>query len=174
MSRAENAPMSHFLPEARYRDAAISRSSGGNSGVLTFTPMPMTTQKPPGVVQPSVKMPQSLRPPRSTSFGHLMDTSSSGQASRQRHSATAAQEVRLTVFSGGQSGRQSIDRYSPPSGERKLRPSRPRPAVCSLAQSTVPSGAPCAASFLRALLVESMLRAYSTGAARSASSRVKP
>ena len=59
---------------------------------------------------------------------------------------------------GASSGllRSSTDPYSPsPAGDWKLRPMRPRPAVCRRAITAVPLGAPWAARFLHTVLVES-------------------
>ena len=72
-----------------------------------------------------------------------------------RHTATAAMGVMLRASSAGQPGRSSMDRYSPPGGERKVRPFLPRPALWAAAMYTVPSGAPWAASCLILVLVES-------------------
>ena len=72
-----------------------------------------------------------------------------------RHTATAAMGVILRASSAGQPGRSSMDRYSPPGGERKVRPFLPRPVLWAAAMYTVPSGAPWAASCLILVLVES-------------------
>ena len=51
-------------------------------------------------------------------------------------------------------GRSSTEKVSPArDGEVQVRPSRPRPACCSSATSTVPSGAPSAAAATRSELV---------------------
>ena len=46
-----------------------------------------------------------------------------------------------------------MERYSPPSGETKPRPSRPRPLVCFAAKSVNPSGTPLAARPFKSVLV---------------------
>ena len=69
---------------------------------------------------------------------------------------TAAMGVRGSRSSGVPSGRHSTERYRPsPSGDSKLRPMRPRPAVCRRAITAVPLGAPWAARLLHTVLVES-------------------
>ena len=64
----------------------------------------------------------------------------------------------MSVTSAGDSsGRSRADRYSPlPLGDRKARPFRPLPPVCSSATATRPSGAPAMARRLHSVLVESM------------------
>ena len=57
----------------------------------------------------------------------------------------------------GRAGRSSTENRRPlPAGEVQRRPSRPRPAVCASAITTVPSGAPLFARVLASTLVDSI------------------
>ena len=139
-------------------DVAVSRSSAGNSrGRATFSPMPSTAQ--PSWGRPSTRMPASLRPSTSTSLGHLI-AQSAGHAPR-----TPPRRPRA--------GASSAARAAPPTSARRARrapPSAalpPRPAVCSSAVTSVPCGAPAAASALRALVGGVGSRGGGRGACRS-------
>ena len=54
----------------------------------------------------------------------------------------------------GSGGRSTADRYSPPGGDAHTRPSRPRPAFCASAITTVPCCAPARASRAASSFVE--------------------
>ena len=77
-------------------------------------------------------------------------------ASTASATATAASVVISAASCAGRRGRSSALMYSPPpGGEKKLRPRRPRPAVCDAAMSTSPSASPASAACRASALVES-------------------
>ena len=106
---------------------------------MTLTPIPSTTR--PSVA--SARMPATLRPPTSTSFGCLSSAASPVTASiAVRHRARR----RATVSSGqraGSTARPQLDESSRlvPAGDLPAAPEPPRPSVCSSATATAPSGA---------------------------------
>lgn len=89
--------------------------------------------------------------------------------SAARQAATAAIAVRRTAWRRPISGRNRMLRYSPPWGEKKLCPPRPRPADCAWAISTSPSGAPFSARARRAAFVPGKRSTTSTRKALAAS-----
>ena len=119
--------------------------------------MPMTTWSTPlPDSDASVRMPASFRPSSTRSLGHLIRTGAPVMRWMAMAAETAAMGVRGSRSSGVPSGRHSTERYRPsPSGDSKLRPMRPRPAVCRRAITAVPLGAPWAARLLHTVLVES-------------------
>src|SRR6266540_6844884 len=108
------------------------------------------------------------------SFGHLQVVGTP-HASRQAW-AMAAPAARLIrgASTGASFGRRSTDTSKEDPGvETQVRPSRPRPASCWFATTTVHSGAPSSAKRRRSELVESVTSRKRTGpsswAARTAS-----
>ena len=83
-------------------------------------------------------MPDIFFPPSSRSLGHFMSGETPQTSSMAAQAARAPAQLSREAFSGGNSGRHSMERYSPPGGEEKLRPSLPRPPVCLKAATTVP------------------------------------
>ena len=138
-SRASSAASTSSVPARPAGDAAsevaMSRSSAGKSsaGVLTLRPMPSTAQ--PSCGRPSTRIPASLRPSSSTSFGHLIWHSA---GTRLGHRHRGGQRQRL----GAGRGAPPTSAAPSPGGASQVRPWRPRPAVCSLAVTSVPCGAP--------------------------------
>ena len=93
-------------------------------------PIPTTQAGPLGVSTRSARMPQSLRPPTITSFGHF---STAGRpATARMPSATAIPASRGIQVQRGDSipsGWTSTDMAMlVPGGAVQVRPSRPRPA----------------------------------------------
>src|SRR6185295_547544 len=106
----------------------------------------------------STSIPHIFRPDASTSFGHLISAGTWKPSSSVSPTATAAASVNTVDWAARIAGRTITDRYRPsPGGEDQLRPRRPRPAVCSPANTQVPSGAPDAAISFAASLVEATL-----------------
>ena len=139
------------------RYPATCAASGEKVCSWTLMPMPMTTAGPLCVGTSSVRMPLTLRPAQTRSFGHLMPQSSPAARRTARAPATAASAGTVISRSSGSVGRSRYDRYSPtPAGEENERPSRPRPAVCRSAITAAPDGAPASASSLTRLFVESV------------------
>ena len=139
--------------------AARSRSSGGRSSSRTATlmPIPMTAQPSPG--RPSTRMPASLRPASRTSLGHLIVTGSAESCP-----ATSATARPARSGSSGSGPRITSDAISArPGGADQVRPCRPRPAVCSRAVTSVPCGAPPAASSRACVFVDSVRRRWTRG-----------
>lgn len=151
--RGTGSPSSKIAP-------AMSRISGAKppSGSRRFSPMPTTMKSTPPVSMSalaSVRMPTHLRPARYTSFTHLMTRCLPHSDSSARHTATAAALVMRAASPIGSALRTTIVRYSPvPCGDTKLRPRRPRPAVWQSDTTSVPCGAPAAASSFAVRFVE--------------------
>lgn len=122
-------------------------------------PMPgMTQARPPAASgAASVRMPQTLRPRRKTSFTHLMPAASPEARSMARAAATAqAGVMSLAAVTAGKRGLSSREKYTPqPAGEKKRCSPLPRPAICAPAMTAVNSGAPERASAARTVFVES-------------------
>jgi hypothetical protein len=137
-------------------------SGGGSSltSVDTFRPMPTTTASPTA----SARIPPSLAGPASTSFGHFSRASTLAAARTAEATDTPASSGSQPRRAGGTvSGRTSRENVrAARGGDTQLRPIRPRPAVCSSAASTTPSGAPAAARASRSALVEPVEASTST------------
>jgi hypothetical protein len=117
--------------------------------------MPITAQ--PSCGRPSSRIPLSLRPSIQMSFGHLMPQRAAANASQA--SATATGTPSGSSASRRVRSRTSTDTSSAlPGGADHVRPCRPRPALCSAAVTTVPSGAPASASSRARAFVESVTR----------------
>ena len=141
-------------------EVAVSASSGGNSAVDTFSPMPSTAQ--PSWGRPSTRIPASLRPSIHTSLGHLISQRTGASSSTASQTATAAASG--SSASCASSSRTTSDMSTAlPAGAVHERPWRPRPALCSEAVTSVPCGAPAAARSLARALVESVSRAWARG-----------
>src|SRR5580765_2129238 len=101
-------------------------------------------------------MPPSFLMPRYRSFGHLRRTRTPTADSMPSASATPAAIVVKDIARGGSidcDGARTIETYSPlPGGEYHLCPRRPRPAVCSSANTTAPSESDAAASFVDSIV----------------------
>ena len=105
-------------------------------------PMPTTSELTvpvsPSMVA-SVRMPHSLRPFISTSFTHLICGVKPAVCSMARTTAIAAEMVTNDRCDSGSVGCSRMVMYTPVSaGETNVRPSRPRPPVCSSANSVKP------------------------------------
>ena len=136
---------------SRCRGARAGRSSSRSA---TLRPIPITAH--PSCGRPSTRMPATLRPSSHTSFGHLTAVRSGPPMTASTVSATAT-----PVASGSSRGgsRMTTEQSSArPAGATHTRPCRPRPAVCSAAVTTVPWGAPAAASSRARTFVESIRR----------------
>ena len=85
-ARAPTPPAADRAPS----EVAIARSSGGkaSSSTATLRPIPSTTQ--PSWGRPSARMPATLRPSSSTSFGHLIALVRPAASKRSATSATAS------------------------------------------------------------------------------------
>src|SRR5580693_1325924 len=127
---------------------------GGSSdgSVDTLTPIPITTASPLA----SARMPASLAGPTSTSFGHFSWASTAATARTPAATATPASSGSQPSRARGMvAGRSSTEKVrAARGGEVQVRPSRPRPARCSSAASTAPSGSPASARTSRSALVE--------------------
>ena len=101
-------------------------------------------------------MPASLRSPTSTSLGHLRRTSSSANGPSAPATATPASNGNQPHEPAATSlGRSSTEKVSPErAGAAQIRSSRPRPAVCDSATSTVPDSAPARADAASSALVD--------------------
>src|SRR5580765_8277475 len=112
--------------------------SWGRSGACTFTltPIPSTTRP----LRASARMPAVLRPPTRMSFGSLIP--GARPVTRAIASAPASPATRVSsgsrAVSTGGSSRSEKSRLTP-GGDSQLRPSRPRPSVCSSVSATAPS-----------------------------------
>ena len=134
---------------------ARSRSSGGKSHTrnATFSPIPATAQ--PACGRPSTRIPATLRPSTSTSFGHLIRAGEPGP----RAVTTSATATPATSGSNRGGSRITIEQSSArPGAAVHVLPWRPRPADCSAAVTTVPCGAPEAASSRARALVDPITR----------------
>jgi hypothetical protein len=145
--------------------------SGGNSSgaVDTFSPTPTTTM--PSAA--SARIPASLPTAddgvpgtvtASTSFGHLSVAWTPLTSRIVVTTATPVSSGSQPHRAGGTgSGRSSRENMSAAcGGETQARPRRPRPAVCSSAASTSPSGAPSCARSSRSALVDPVWAADSS------------
>ena len=73
--------------------------------------------------------------------------------------------VAVWALAAGSGGRSTTEQYTPlPAGLAKLRPSRPRPAVCPPASTSVPWAVPSSASSFAVRLVLSNVSYSCTGA----------
>jgi len=160
------------MPSSRYsRDtdapsacsdvAARPPAEAGNwlGAVATLRPVPITTADPSGVC--SARIPASLRPPTSTSLGHLSIASTHPVDRTADATATPVSSVSQPRRAAGTTaGRSRTEKVSDAPGSLDQdRPSLPRPAVCSSATSTCPSGLPGSATARasRSALVEPVL-----------------
>ncbi len=141
-------------------------AAGG--AAMRFIPIPITTA--PACC--SARMPASLPPPASTSFGHFSRASTPAAARTAAAAATPASSGSQPLRAGGTgSGRSSTEQASAAPGTvTQPRASRPRPAVCASAASTVPSGAPPAAAASRSALVDPVDATMTGGRHRPAAS----
>src|SRR5690606_9974010 len=110
----------------------VAVGTGSSSAVMrVLNPEPITTPVPPG--SSSERMPQILRPPTSTSLGHLNPTVRPGRA---RPIAAAIETPAITgnqpsrsgagTVPSGNRGRSSTDTATAaPGGAVQARPSRP-------------------------------------------------
>ena len=167
-SRARSASSAAAFGSASRRSSAASSSAStastssrpsvpafGTSGgaAETLTPIPTTAQ--PSWGRPSTSTPATLRPSTWTSLGHFTRAPSparSATASPARSESRASNSRRISEHS-------SAD----PSGACQWRPWRPRPAVCRPVVTSVPCGAPVAASSRARRFVESISRWCSRG-----------
>ena len=120
--------------------AGVSASAGNCASVCeTFTPMPSTTR--PSTA--SARIPATLRPPTSTSFGCLTVVRRPVSDVDRLRDCRAGDERELGSRAGGTGGSSTIEKSRlVPAGACHVRPSRPRPSVCSPVAATAPSGAP--------------------------------
>ena len=100
----------------------------------------MTTASPDA----SARIPPSLAGPARTSFGHLSCASTEATERTAAVTATPASSGSQPRRAGGTPcGRSRSENVrAARGGDTQARPSRPRPALCSSAASTAPSGAP--------------------------------
>ena len=123
--------------------ATAPRATSRGIGLDTFTPTPNPTHCTASPCQrPSHRIPASFRSPSSTSFGHLRRVSAR-PSNPSTASATASPTRTDSTPSSARDGRISRPSQTPPRGECHVRPSRPRPAVCSSAITRLAAGAPC-------------------------------
>src|SRR5450755_822007 len=124
-SPAANGARGTVCPVTLSALVATWASSGGKSAAaaLRLTPMPSTTKwTRSGSAESSVRMPATLRPPTSKSFGHLM-SAGTPNARRDSATATAARSVSSGARCGGNSGRSTKEQYRfRCRGEDQLRP----------------------------------------------------
>ncbi len=147
--------------------ASAPGPAGGSSpgSVDTLRPTPTTTASPAA----SARIPASFRAGRaSTSFGHFSRVGTPVTAVTAEATATpASSESQPRRASGTAAGRTSRENVSAArGGDTQVRPIRPRPAVCSSAASTTPSGAPASARASRSALVEPVRSSTSTACHR--------
>ena len=88
-----------------------------------------------------------------------LSSKESGSSKSKQEGQGGDEKKNKPVFSAGETAlftrgiwRETLNKEEP--GDRNVRPSRPRPALWRSAMSTVPLGAPCAASSLASVLVE--------------------
>ncbi len=155
-------------PVASASDVARSVSSGGSAVSLTLSPMPTTTwpTRSPSLAI-SVRMPAIFLggsgwgvprgPQRVTSCTSLGHFSCGFTPNGAIAAATAAPASRVSggTSTGGRCGRSSTEnvRFAP-GVACQLRPSRPRPPVCSSVITTSPSAAPARPRAAATSLVE--------------------
>ncbi|MPN39421.1 hypothetical protein SDC9_186949 [bioreactor metagenome] len=160
ISAARRLRISFGCPEAPNTDEAIEDNSSGNplSGMVIFTPIPTTAKSNPPLssdIEASVSIPQIFLPSIQISLTHLICVSRPDSCSTAPATATAAAVVSRDDTETGILGRSRMLIYTPvPPGEKKLLPFRPRPAVCSSATITLPSGSPERASFFASSFVD--------------------
>ena len=128
----------HLLHARARRRAPRHRSSGGNSTAQHVQPDPQ--HRPPLLpAGPRPGSPPTLRPPSQTSFGHLISVA-----------ADASRPPRRPRRSGSSGSSSRSDQRHQHRAARRRHPLAalrgPRPAVCSSAVTSVPCGAPAAAS----------------------------
>jgi hypothetical protein len=139
-------------PRAR-RDVAGSAVSGSSDGAAdTFRPTPTITASPTA----SARIPPSLASPTRTSFGHFSRASTAATVRTAPATAAPASSGSQPRRAGGTgAGRNSSENVrAARGGDCQERPIRPRPADCSSAARTTPSGAPSLARASRSALVE--------------------
>src|SRR5271165_1103139 len=100
-------------------------------------------------------MPQNLRSSSSTSLGQRRSADNPVVASTASATAIPAISDNTSASAGANCGRRITEQYMPSDGadSHVLLP-RPRPAVCSSAKKTLPSGSPLAAASMAAVLVD--------------------
>ena len=148
---------SAVAPAARSEVAgsAPGRGLGNSAGsVETLRPMPTTTALPAA----SARMPASLASAARRSFGHFNLVSTPVALVTAAATATPVSSGSQPRRAGGTAGFSSTEKVSAArGGEVQVRPIRPRPARCSSAASTAPSGSPARARASRSALVEPVL-----------------
>ena len=124
--------------------------------MFTFMPMPTTANAMrSGSARVCKSMPPSLRPEAMMSLGHFMPAPRPVAFFMPRAVATAPASVRSVTSTSGSFGLSTTLMYTfTPAGLCHLRPSLPRPLLCESASTTVPVGAPLAASCIACSLVE--------------------
>ena len=128
---------------ARLTGGTASGSSVAGSGAAArFTPMPITSVPPAPV---SSRMPASLRPPSSTSFGHLSAKSAGRPVTATIASKSPSAATNERSAGGAPSGRIKSVAPKLPSGAVQGRPRRPRAALCRRARIQTGPAAPAAA-----------------------------
>ena len=101
----------------------------GGPGQATFSPMPATTAGGAAENSASARIPASLAPPTSRSFGHFSWASTPATSAQASRAARARAPVQRCRSSGLQSGRRSTEASRlAPGGDSQRRSRRPRPA----------------------------------------------
>ena len=151
------AARGNALPASIRREVAFSANFAGKASVLALIPMPKTTYSTRSISAAiSVRMPQTLRLPMTTSFGHLSLAAHPVTERMPRQTAMPAKRVMLLISDGTRLGRsKTLNQIPVPAGDSHVRPKRPLPPVCRSARNTLPSGAPHCACRLASSLVES-------------------
>ena len=151
--------------------AASAPGPGGGSSpgsVDTLRPTPTTIASPAASarIPPSFAAPAPA--PASTSFGHFSRVATPVSAVTAEATATPAssgsQPRRVGGTAAGRTSRENVSAAR--GGDTQVRPIRPRPAFCSSATSTTPSGAPARARASRSALVEPVRSSTSTACHR--------
>jgi hypothetical protein len=149
-------------PAARSEVAGSAPGPGPGSSAGpadTLRPTPTTTASPAD----SARMPHSLASPARTSFGHFRSAGTPVTAVTASATARPASSGSQPRRTGGGVGLSSMEKVSAArGGATQVRPIRPRPAVCSSAARTTPSGSPARARVSRSALVEPVRPTTST------------
>lgn len=128
----------------------VAASPGGKTSVLTLIPIPTMTKSLPA----STSIPATFFPEINTSLGHLISARGTDFSKASVTAKPVARES-LGHVAIGSVGRKSTENASDsPLGENQSAPLLPRPAVCSSATKTKPSGMPCSASVRSSSLVD--------------------
>lgn len=130
----------------------VADNSAGNSRVEQFTPIPITANRGGSA---STRIPASLRPPASRSFGHFDRAATPVRASTASRTATPARRGNTLQEPGSDRGRMMIEasRASPGAAIQPL-PRRPLPEVWWSAATTALCGAPSLAHAIASSLVD--------------------